>query len=389
MKHKLKEKFIKIFEYSPTHSQIYFSPGRVNLIGEHIDYNGGLVFPAAIDLGTYGIVEARADMIFKFYSLNFQDDGIITVDKNHLLYEEKHRWANYAKGIISELILRNFPITHGFDLLVYGTLPTASGLSSSASLELLTAWICNEMFNLNLSREYLALLSQHVENQYMGMHCGIMDQLVIAKGVKGRALLMNTATLETTPVPASFSGFEWVIMNTNYPRKTTDSKYNERRRECKLALDIIKEHKNINYLCELNEGELRKLKKYFSDIKIYNRAKHAVTEQMRTIQSKTAMENHDPITFANLLNQSHESLKNDYEVTGLELDTLVDSARKYGAIGARVTGAGFGGCAIALVPKTAVESFHQRVGDDYFSQTGIKASFHDVTFVDGVDIYVD
>ncbi len=385
----LREKFHKIYSYLTSETKTYFSPGRVNLIGEHIDYNGGLVFPAAIDLGTYGVVNARTDRFFRFYSLNFTEDGIIETDIDHLEFEKKHNWANYVKGIISELITRKYKIEHGFDLLVYGTLPTASGLSSSASLELLTAWICNEMYQLNLSREYLALLSQHVENNYMGMHCGIMDQLVIAKGSKNRALLMNTATLKTTAVPASFEGYEWVIMNTNYPRKTTDSKYNERRRECDLALSIIKKYKKVDYLCELSENDLIKLKPHFDDLKIFNRAYHAVTEQARTLQSKTAMENNQPQVFADLLIASHESLKNNYEVTGFQLDTIVYSAIKHGAIGARVTGAGFGGCAIALVPKKDVQKFHTLVGNDYHAKTGLKASFYDVTFVNGVDSYVD
>ncbi len=385
----IKEKFQGIYGYLTPDAMTYFSPGRVNLIGEHIDYNGGLVFPAAIDLGTYGVVESRRDLIFRFYSLNFIEDGIIEVDLNQLSYDQKHSWANYAKGVINELITRGFPIHHGFDLFVYGTLPTASGLSSSASLELLIAYICNNIYNLNLSREYLALLAQHVESSYMGMHCGIMDQLVIAKGLKNFALLMNTATLETTAVPASFDGYEWVILNTNYPRKTTDSKYNERRKECEDALSIIREYKKIDFLCELNENELIELKDKFINSKIYSRAMHVVTEQARTIKSKKAMENNDPITFAELLNASHESLKNDYEVTGFQLDALVSSARKFGAIGARVTGAGFGGCAIALVPKKNLGQFHKLVGEDYFNKTGQKASFYDVKFVNGVDIYVD
>jgi galactokinase len=385
----LKEKFYKIYGYLTIDAKAYFSPGRVNLIGEHIDYNGGLVFPAAISLGTYGVLIQRNDLTFRFFSLNFVEDGIIEVGIDQLDYDETHHWANYAKGIIAELKSRNFSISYGFDLLVYGTLPTASGLSSSASLELLVAWICNDLYQLKLSREYLALLSQHVENHYMGMHCGIMDQLIIAKGVKNRALLMNTATLETIDVPATFDTHSWVIMNTNYKRKTTESKYNERRKECDDALSIIKKYKNINHLCELKENELNELKTHFKDEKIYNRAMHAVTEQMRTIQAQSAMENNDPLLFATLLNASHESLKLNYEVTGIHLDTIVSLAHKFGAIGARVTGAGFGGCAIALVPNHILEEFDQLVGTKYLEQTGLKAEFYHVTFENGVDIYAN
>ena len=385
----LKEEFYKVYGYLTSDVKAFFSPGRVNLIGEHIDYNGGLVFPAAINLGTYGVVIPRKDLTFRFFSLNFVEDGIIEIGMNQLTYDKKHHWANYTKGIIAELKSRKYAIQHGFDLLVFGTLPTASGLSSSASLELLTAWICNDIYQLNLSREYLALLSQHVENNYMGMHCGIMDQLIIAKGIKNRALLMNTATLETIDVNANFEGYTWVIMNTKYPRKTTDSKYNERRSECEKALSIIRKHKDVKYLCELSEKELLAIKPHFQDEVIFNRAKHAVSEQLRTVQSQYAMEKNDPIMFATLMNQSHESLKNDYEVTGFHLDTIVNLACQFGAIGARVTGAGFGGCAIALVPNHMLEDFDQQVEKEYLNQTGLKAEFYHITFENGVDIYVD
>jgi len=381
--HLLIEKFQEIYGYNePIKS--YFSPGRVNLIGEHIDYNGGLVFPAAIKLGTYGAFSLRKDKLFRFYSINFSKDGIINVDLNNLEYQAKHTWANYVKGIINEFIVRGFNIIYGFDLIVYGTLPTASGLSSSASIELLIAYALNDMFKFNLSRKYLALMSQHVENNYMGMHCGIMDQLVIAEGKKDRALLMNTATLEITPVQAKFIGYEWIIMNSNYPRKTTDSKYNQRRMECDLALDIIKKHLDVNYLCELNLAQLENLRPHFLNEVLYNRAKHAVTEQDRTLKSKIAMENQDAKAFALLLDESHQSLKLDYEITGFHLDTLVEAAKTYGAIGARVTGAGFGGCAIALVPEEKVKEFNLNVGQSYFEKTGLKADFYNVTFEHGV-----
>ena len=377
------EKFYEIFGYQKSLLS-YFSPGRVNLIGEHIDYNGGLVFPAAIHLGTYGVFSLREDTLFRFFSMNFAHEGIITISLDDLTFQKEHGWANYVKGIIFEFKKRGFNVDRGFDLLIYGTLPTASGLSSSASIELLIAYALNDLFDFKLSRQYLALLSQHVENHYMGMHCGIMDQLVIAEGKKNRALLMNTATLEIEDVPARFSGYEWVIMNTNYPRKTTDSKYNERRKECQIALEIAQKHYPIQYLCDMTSTQIEKIKSSFPNEVIYRRAVHAVTEQERTLASKAAMEKQDANEFARLLDLSHLSLKNDYEVTGFHLDTLVETARLYGAIGARVTGAGFGGCAIALVPEEKVKNFSEFVGKSYKEQTGIKADFYYVTFENGV-----
>lgn len=382
------DRFSQVFGYD-TNIKTYFSPGRINLIGEHIDYSGGLVFPAAIQLGTYGAVAKRTDSSFRFYSDNFENEGIIHATIKDLLYRKEDGWANYAKGVILELIERGFNISHGFDLYVNGTLPTASGLSSSASIELLISWICNDMFSLNLSRQYLAMLSQHIENNYMGMHCGIMDQLIIAEGLKDRALLMNTATLETTPVKAKFDGFDWVIMNTNNKRKTTDSKYNERRSECDQALIELKKFIDVEYLCELTEDDFLKFGHSLSSTLLFRRAKHAITEQSRTLKAKIALENQDAMTFAQLLNESHASLRFDYEVTGIHLDTIVSEALKNGAIGARVTGAGFGGCAIALVPTSKMNQFSSEVGNAYQKITGIHADFYQVTFENGVNSYED
>jgi len=362
----------------------YFSPGRVNLIGEHIDYNGGLVFPAAINLGTYGLISLREDSKVRLFSLNFESIGVIEVDLHNLTFKDEHHWANYAKGILLEMLHQNHPIHQGFDLLVQGTLPTASGLSSSASLELLIAFMMNDLFSLNISRKDLAILSQHVENHYMGMHCGIMDQLVIACGVKDKALLMKTNTLDIDIVNAHFDDYQWVIMNTNYPRKTTESKYNQRRKECQLALEIAKKTYDVHDLCELSIDELESIEVSFDDKIIFNRARHAVTEQQRTLQAKKAMENQDAKTFAKLLNASHASLKNDYEVTGAYLDFLVEGALLYGAIGARVTGAGFGGCAIALVHTSHMSEFSKNVHAFYKKKTGLSADFYFVTFEDGV-----
>ncbi len=377
------DKFDKIFS-SQLNKALYFSPGRVNLIGEHIDYNGGFVFPAAISLGTYGVVSKRDDQKFLFYSENYVQDGIINIDLEHLAFNKEHGWTNYAKGVLSELIKRGYEIPFGFNLYIDGNLPTASGLSSSASLEVLVTYIANDLYQLGLSRVEMALLSQDVENGYMGMHCGIMDQLIIACGIKDHALLMNTASLEMTPSKAKFEGYELVIMNTNYKRKTTDSKYNERVSECTTALKILQHYFQIDYLCDLNPEELFKVESILKDETLYRRVKHVVTEQHRVVKAMEAMKKGDADLFGSLLNGSHESLKDDYEVTGLHLDLLVEKAISYGAIGARVTGAGFGGCAIALVKENKVVDLIENVKKEYQDKTGITPDFYQVTFEDGV-----
>lgn len=379
----LVEAFEKIYQNNDQ-IRVFYAPGRINIIGEHIDYNGGLVFPAAISIGTYGAVRPRTDQTIRLYSNNFMDQGIIEVDLKRLSYDHKHGWANYAKGILNLLMSKGYKLSFGFDLYVEGNLPTASGLSSSASLEVLVSYIANELYNLDLSRVEMALLSQEVENNYMGMHCGIMDQLIIACGIKDKALLMNTATLEMEESNAEFKGYQWLIMNTNYQRKTTDSKYNERVSECNLGLSVLKKKYPIQYLCELNIEDLTTIRKLIQDDLIYKRVRHAITEQHRTIQSKALMTNGDVLGFAKLLNESHQSLKDDYEVTGLHLDTLVEAALNHGAIGARVTGAGFGGCAIALVENNKIQRLKEQVSQIYKKKTGLNAQFFNVHFENGV-----
>jgi galactokinase len=362
----------------------YFSPGRVNLIGEHIDYNGGLVFPAAIQLGTYGTVAINSDRLFRFYSKDFHDQGIVISNIDDLAYNPIDGWANYAKGILNLLIQRGYHLDFGFDLYVEGNLPTASGLSSSASLEVLIAFIANDLYDLKLNRVEMALLAQEVENDYMGMHCGIMDQLSIACGQKNKAMLMNTATLNIEHVDAQFDGYSFMIMNTNYKRKTTESKYNERRAECMEALKLIQTEKSINHLCDLTVDDFNQISHLLENPIIYKRARHAVTEQDRTLQAKDALRQKDVFKFAKLLNASHQSLKEDYEVTGLHLDVLTTAALAHGAIGARVTGAGFGGCAIALIPNDQLKNFEHNVNQIYQDKTNLIATFYEVNFQDGV-----
>lgn len=362
---------------------LYYSPGRVNLIGEYIDFNGGFVFPAAISLGTYGVYAKREDQIIRLYSENLKNKGVIKIDLNHLDYKKEDDWANFVKGVFHILKKKGFHFSFGFDLFIHGTLPTASGLSSSASLELLILSIANDLYQLGLSKKELALCGQSVENDYMGAHTGIMDQLIISCGIKDHACLMNTATLEITPIKADFDGYKLVIMNTNYKRKLTDSKYNERRADCDQALSILKQHYQIDYLCELGVCDLPKIKEILNDDHLYKRVKHVVSEQDRTIKALDAMKKQDIAMFGRLLNLSHESLKNDFEVTGLHLDILQEKALEASAIGARVTGAGFGGCAICYVKSEHAEALKKYVYDEYLKITGLEASFYEVEFTDG------
>ena len=365
-------------------AKLFYSPGRVNLIGEHIDYNGGLVFPAAISIGTFGVAGKRSDRTLKFYSKNYPNNGITNISMDHLEFNQVDGWVNYAKGIFHELIKRGYDIPFGLNIYIDGNLPTASGLSSSASLEVLIAYMANDFYRLNLTRTELALLSQVVENEYMGMHCGIMDQLIIAEGIKDHALLMNTATLDITPSQATFDGYQLMIMNTHYQRKTTDSKYNERVKECQQALHVLKESYDITYLCDLKVTDLDDVERKLDDELLFKRVKHAVTEQQRTLDAMKAMKVSDAVAFGKLLKASHESLKNDYEVTGVHLDTLVDAAMDAGAVGARVTGAGFGGCAIALVKHELTKTLEKEVKRVYHEKTGIMPEFYVVDFTDGV-----
>lgn len=377
----LQNDFINIFHQNP--DAFYFSPGRVNLIGEHIDYNGGLVLPAAISLGTYGVIRMRNDQIIRVYSTHFSELGIIDISLHDLAYKADDHYANYIKGVFDLCLKKHPEINRGMDIYIHGTLPPQSGLSSSASLLVLMVYILSNIYHLDLTRTDIALYAKDVENHYMQMHCGIMDQLIIAKGIKHKALLMNTSTLETSPIHAFIDGYTWVIMNSHYERKTTESKYNERVKECQDALTIIKKEKNILELCELSVDDYHNIKNHLNET-LRKRVKHVVTEQHRVLKSIEVLKNQDANSMGKLLNASHSSLKNDYEVTGFHLDMLVEGALLAGAIGARVTGAGFGGCAIALVKNDLLNSFDQLVDHYYYQKTSLHASFYPVEFVDGV-----
>lgn len=382
MSKELDKTFQTIFSTQP--DAIFFSPGRINLIGEHTDYNGGNVFPAAITLGTDGLIHKREDQLFRFYSTNFPEIGIIEVSMDQLEFKQEDLWANYPKGVIHFLKKAGYNIDKGCDILFNGTIPNGAGLSSSASIELLTGLMMSEEFNLNIPRLDLVKLGQQVENNYIGVNSGIMDQFAIGMGERNHALLLNTNTLDYTIVPAEFGDYTIVIMNTNKRRELADSKYNERRKECDKALHDLQKELDISTLCDLDFDTFKTYEHLITDDTNRKRAKHAISENERTLQAKDALTNKDLQRFGLLLNESHQSLKEDYDVTGIELDTLVDLAQHSpGTLGARMTGAGFGGCGIALVAKDSLKNFITIVGDGYQDKIGYAADFYVADIGDG------
>lgn len=367
--------FAKIFGVEADHT--FFSPGRINLIGEHTDYNGGHVFPAAISLGTYGAARKRDDQLLRFFSGNFEEKGIIEVSMENLHFEPEHNWTNYPKGVLHFLQEAGHTIDRGMDVYVYGNIPNGSGLSSSASLELLTGVIAEKLFDLQLERLDLVKIGKLTENEFIGVNSGIMDQFAIGMGADQRAIYLDTNTLEYDLVPLDLKDNVVVIMNTNKRRELADSKYNERRAECEKAVEELNRKLSITTLGELDEWSFDEYSYLIEDENRLKRARHAVLENQRTLQARAALQAGNLEKFGRLMNASHVSLEHDYEVTGLELDTLVHTAwEQEGVLGARMTGAGFGGCAIALVGKDAVESFKENVGRKYQEVVGYAPSFY-------------
>lgn len=382
MREQVEKAFDKLF--GPNGSKrVFFSPGRVNLIGEHIDYNGGLVFPCALSLGNYGAIALRNDRTIRFYSKNFPQEGILTLSLDHLENDPLHGWANYPKGVVKELISRGYPINKGFDVAIYGNLPAASGLSSSASIELLMAVMLNELFALGISKPDLAVLCKKVENEYIGVNCGIMDQFVIANALKDHALLLNCATLEFKQVPLILGDYELIIVNSKVKRGLVDSQYNARRTQCTEALKFFKKHLPIRELCDMTVEEFNDYATYLQDPVLYRRAKHAVTENARTKNALDQLVNQDLEAFGMAMTASHQSLRDDYEVSIPELDALVEIALKNGSIGSRMTGAGFGGCTVHLVPKAQVKRFKEAILTQYKAKFGIDAEIYSATPSDG------
>lgn len=356
--------------------QVFFAPGRVNLIGEHTDYNGGHVFPCALSMGTYVAIRKRADRKLRFFSENFTESGIYELSLDSLAPRSNRTWTAYPCGVIWAMAQEGKEIPFGFDMWVYGNIPNGSGLSSSASLEVVTGYALGKIFDIPMSNDHIAILGQKAENGYVGMNCGIMDQFAVAMGKEGCAIYLNTATLEYQYAPLSLDGCDILIMDTRKKRGLKDSKYNDRVKECAQALEILRQHGEAPTLCEATEETLEAAKADMPEV-IYRRARHAITEDVRTQRAVKALENNDLKEFGLLMNASHESLEKDYEVTGKELDSLVHHAWECdGVIGARMTGAGFGGCAVALVSSDCTEAVKKYVAEIYNKETGLTAAFY-------------
>ncbi|MDO4465320.1 MAG: galactokinase [Bacillota bacterium] len=364
--------------------KVFFAPGRVNLIGEHTDYNAGHVFPCALTIGTYGVARVRNDRKLRFYSMNFEKLGVIESSIDGLKPEKEADWTNYPKGVMWAFLEKGFAIPNGMDILLNGNIPNGSGLSSSASVEVLTGYILREFFGFEVSNQDLALIGQYSENKFNGVNCGIMDQFAIAMGKKDHAIFLDTADLSYTYAPVKLQGAKLVIACSNKKRGLGDSKYNERRNECETALAELQKVIDIAGLGDLTEEQFEANKSAIKDPVRVKRARHAVYENQRTIQAVAALQADDIVRFGQLMNASHASLRDDYEVTGIELDTLVEEAWKIeGVIGSRMTGAGFGGCTVSLVKDEAIDSFIEKVGEAYLAKIGYRADFYVVEIGDG------
>ncbi len=383
MKNKLIQRFTETYDMGGE-PQVYFAPGRVNLIGEHIDYNGGHVFPCALTLGTYAVVRKRADKKLRFYSMNFENAGIIEASMEGLKYNLEDGWTNYPKGMISTIMDKGYHMDCGLDIMYYGNIPNGSGLSSSASLEILTGFFLNDLFCLGINNIGLALIGQYSENHYNGVSCGIMDQFAVAMGRKNSAIILNTVNLSYEYAPIHLENEKIVILNTNKKRKLGESKYNERRRECQAAVSDLQKVTDIEYLCDLDEQMFETYKHAIKNPICQKRAKHVVYENQRTLKAVDALKNNDIEAFGKLMIASHESLRSDYDVTGVELDTIVKAALECkDVIGARMTGAGFGGCAVSIVKEYAVTDFIEKTGEYYKNKIGYEAEFYIVEIGDG------
>ena len=378
----LKSNFTELFKKDS--ESVFFSPGRVNLIGEHTDYNGGNVFPCALTIGTYAVVAKRDDKKVLVHSLNFKDLGVIEFSLDNMVNEKAHDWANYPKGVIKTFENHGYNISSGFEIIFYGNIPNGSGLSSSASLEVLMGTILNESFNLNINMVDIVKMCQEAENKFIGVNCGIMDQFAIGMGKENCAILLDCNTLKYSYSKLNLEGYKIVIGNTNKKRGLADSKYNERRSECEDALAKIQTVKKITALGELTEEEFEEVKDCIGDPIKTKRAKHAVYENQRTLKAVKALQENNLELFGQLMNASHVSLRDDYEVTGIELDTLVELAwATEGVVGARMTGAGFGGCTVSIVKDECVDNFKENIRVKYKEKIGYEPDFYVVSISDG------
>lgn len=383
MRKQMLEHFARIYGDSEG-AEVFFAPGRVNLIGEHTDYNGGHVFPCALTIGTYGAVRKRSDRKLRFYSVNFEARGIIESGIDELKPAKEAGWTNYPKGVMWAFGERGMQMDSGLDLVIFGNIPNGSGLSSSASLEVLTGAILRALYGFDVTDQDLALIGQYSENNFNGVNCGIMDQFACAMGKKDNAIFLDTNTLQYEYAPIVLDGAKIVIACSNKKRGLADSKYNERRSECETALAELQTVCDIKTLGDLSEEEFEAHKDAIRDPVRVRRARHAVYENQRTLRAVEALKNGELALFGKLMNDSHVSLRDDYEVTGIELDTLVEEAWKVdGVIGSRMTGAGFGGCTVSIVKDEAIDRFIAQVGPAYEQKIGYAADFYVVEIGNG------
>lgn len=384
MKKKLFDMFAELFGDSEG-ARFYFSPGRVNLIGEHTDYNGGHVFPCALTLGTYGAARKREDNKIHFYSMNLDSFGVVEASLDDLTNKKEYNWANYPLGVVWAFKEKGHTITSGFDMVIWGNIPNGSGLSSSASLEVLTGVILTDLFEIkDLSMTDLALISQYSENNFNGCNCGIMDQFAVAMGKKDHAIFLDTSDLSYEYAPCVLDGAKIVITNSKVKHSLVDSAYNDRRNECAAALKALQSELDIQALGDLTPEEFEAHKSLIKDEIQLQRAKHAVYENQRTIDAVTALKAGDIESFGKLMNQSHISLRDDYDVSCEEIDILVDLAWKIpGVLGSRITGGGFGGCTVSIVKDESIDTFIETIGKTYLEKVGHEAEFYTVDIGDG------
>lgn len=376
MKDQMIEGFRKIYG-GDGEIKVYFAPGRVNLIGEHTDYNGGHVFPCALTMGTYAAVRQRDDNKLRFYSANFEKLGVIESSLDELVWTKEADWTNYPKGVMWAYGQKGYRFDKGFDMYYFGNIPNGSGLSSSASIEVLTALVLRDTFGFDTSFTDMALISQFAENKFNKVNCGIMDQFAIAMGKAGHAIFLDTSNLSYEYAPVKLDNAKIVISCSNKKRGLGDSKYNERRAECEEALEELQKVIDIKTLGDLSEEAFERYKSAIKSEVRQRRAKHAVYENQRTIKAVKALKEGDIEEFGRLMIASDTSLREDYEVTGKELDTLVAAALKQpGVIGSRMTGAGFGGCTVSIVKTDAVDNFIEKVGKEYKDTIGYAADFY-------------
>ena len=377
----LKSAYEAAYQHAAT--AIYFAPGRVNLIGEHTDYNGGFVFPCALSFGTYLLVSTNDDQLIRFRSLNMEAVYTLSLDQLTTPLPNK-AWANYPLGVLAQFIKRGVTITQGYDILFWGNVPAGAGLSSSAAMEVVTAYAFNELLDTAYDRTELAKIGQKAEHEFTGVMCGIMDQFASSHGKQDHAIYLNCDTLAFDLVPVKLDGIKVVISNTHSPHHLDSGAYNDRVRQCQLAVEQLNALRPIKYLAELSQADFEQVEYAITDEVAHRRARHVVGEVQRTKDAVAALQQGNIELFGMLMNQSHVSLRDDYEVTGPELDALAEAAWKVeGVVGSRMTGGGFGGCTVSLVREEAIPNFIELVGKEYTDKTGLKADFYIAEIGDG------